>query len=114
MLRTVSITALAAEAADDEPRAAMIAAPRCWTVVMNSPRSHASSLMTSAAAAADRGVIRVGELGRGVVAPDDEVADLGHGRARRGARAVPGHGSRRAWSSRTIGRAACPAPPATR
>ncbi len=43
MLRTVSITALAALAALDWPRAAMIAAPRCCTVAMKSPCSHASS-----------------------------------------------------------------------
>src|SRR4026207_946644 len=30
--RTVSTTAFAADAADDKPRALMIAAPRCWTV----------------------------------------------------------------------------------
>ena len=30
---------LAADAAEDAPRALMMAAPRCWTVVMNSPLS---------------------------------------------------------------------------
>ena len=48
-LRTVSITAFAALAAELWPRALMIAAPRCWTLVMNSPSSHASSPMTSGA-----------------------------------------------------------------
>ena len=43
MLRTESITALAADAADDAPRASMICAPRCCTVAMNSPRSHSMS-----------------------------------------------------------------------
>ena len=49
MLRTESMTALAAEAADDAPRASMIWAPRCCTVVMNSPRSHSMLSMTSTA-----------------------------------------------------------------
>jgi hypothetical protein len=31
----------AAEAAEEAPRAAMIAAPRCWTVLMNSPSNQA-------------------------------------------------------------------------
>jgi hypothetical protein len=35
MLTTESMTADAAEAADDAPRAAMTAAPRCCTVAMN-------------------------------------------------------------------------------
>src|SRR5262245_35047027 len=46
---TESMTADAAEPADDSLRAAMIAAPRFWTVEMNSPRSQASSPMTSGA-----------------------------------------------------------------
>ena len=46
-LTTVSIAALAAEAAELAPRASMIAAPRFWTVVMNSPRSHLRSPITS-------------------------------------------------------------------
>ena len=41
--------ALAAEAADDWPRALMIAAPRFCTIGVNSPASQASSAMTSAA-----------------------------------------------------------------
>src|SRR5215475_2832712 len=47
MERTLSTTALAALAALDAPRALMMAAPRCCTELMNSPLSHASSLMTS-------------------------------------------------------------------
>ena len=47
--RTWSIAALAAEAADDRPRAAMIAAPRLPTVGRNSFSSQASSPMTSRA-----------------------------------------------------------------
>jgi len=39
--------AVAAEAAEDEPRASMIAAPRLPTVGMNSSASHASSVITS-------------------------------------------------------------------
>ena len=49
ILRTASTMPLAADAADDEPRAAMIAAPRFCTLGMNSSLSQASSLMTSAA-----------------------------------------------------------------
>ena len=41
--------ALAAEAAEDRPRASMIALPRCWTVLANSPWSQAWSPMTSSA-----------------------------------------------------------------
>jgi len=50
MDRTLSTTAFAALAALDNPRALMMAAPRCWTVEMNSPLSHASSPMALAAA----------------------------------------------------------------
>ena len=48
-LTTVSIAAAAAEAAEDEPRASMMAAPRFCTVVMKSPRSHSPSVITSVA-----------------------------------------------------------------
>src|SRR5690606_24377704 len=44
-----SMAALAAEAADEAPRASMIAAPRLATVGMKSSASHFSSLTTSAA-----------------------------------------------------------------
>src|SRR4249920_1071178 len=44
-----STVALAADAADDEPRAAMIAAPRLATVGMKSLSSQAWSLISSAA-----------------------------------------------------------------
>src|SRR3954469_12864006 len=43
------MAALAADAADDEPRASMIAAPRFWTVGMKSFSSQAWSLTSSAA-----------------------------------------------------------------
>ena len=43
------MTAFAALAAELWPRALMIAAPRCWTLAMNSPRSHSSSPITSGA-----------------------------------------------------------------
>src|SRR5207302_6558760 len=49
MLRTESMTAFAAEAAEDAPRASMMAAPRFWTVLMKSPRSQSPSLITSGA-----------------------------------------------------------------
>ena len=49
MLTTESMAALAADAADESPRASMMAAPRFCTVVRNSPWSQASSSMTSGA-----------------------------------------------------------------
>src|ERR1700680_1346029 len=48
-LRTWSIAAFAADAADDNPRASMIAAPRFCTVGMNAPSIQAWSLMSLAA-----------------------------------------------------------------
>src|SRR6202158_360917 len=47
MLLTESSTALAAEAAEDDPRASMTAAPRFCTVSMNFPFSQPWSRMTS-------------------------------------------------------------------
>ncbi len=47
MLTTESTAAFAADAAEERPRASMIAAPRFWTVVRKSPCSHSSSRMTS-------------------------------------------------------------------
>src|ERR1700742_3870585 len=44
--RTWSMAALAAEAADDRPRASMIAAPRLPTVGMNVLRVHSASVMS--------------------------------------------------------------------
>jgi len=44
--RTWSTSALAAEAADEAPRAAMMAAPRLPTVSQNGPCSQGRSLMT--------------------------------------------------------------------
>ena len=45
----MSQAALAAEAAEETPRALMMAAPRCWTVEMKSPWSQVWSEMTSVA-----------------------------------------------------------------
>jgi hypothetical protein len=59
----------AAEAADDEPRASMIAAPRFWTVGMKSSSIQAWSSTTSAAVRVLRGR---------VVAPDRHAPDRGH------------------------------------
>ena len=74
-LFTESIAAFAADAADDAPRFSITAAPRFCTVSMNSPCSHAVSVMTSGAGlAADAGVREVGELRGRVVAPDRDVA----------------------------------------
>ena len=67
---TWSIAAFAADAADDAPRASMIAAPRLATVGMNVSRSHASSSTAWARAGRRSRVEDVGVLGRGVVAPD--------------------------------------------
>src|SRR5471032_932572 len=47
MLFTESMTALAADAADDRPRASITAAPRFWTMLMKSPFSQAWSLIRS-------------------------------------------------------------------
>ena len=44
---TESITAFAAEAADEAPRASITAAPRFWIVSTNLPLSHPWSVMTS-------------------------------------------------------------------
>src|SRR5450756_902356 len=49
MLFTESMTALAADAADERLRASITAAPRFWTVLMKSPLSQAWSLITSKA-----------------------------------------------------------------
>lgn len=77
------MAALAAEAAEEAPRASMIAAPRLATVGMKSSASHFWSLTTSAAFfAGDLGVEDVGVLGGGVVAPDRQLAELGDRGAR--------------------------------
>ena len=47
MLTTESITALAAEAADEAPRASITAAPRFWIVSTNFPFNQPWSEMTS-------------------------------------------------------------------
>ena len=47
--RTLSTIALAALAALEALRALRMAAPRCWTTVMNSPLSQPSSAMASVA-----------------------------------------------------------------
>ena len=69
------MAALAAEAADDAPRASMIAAPRLATVGMKVPVEPvlvADGL--GGVAAADLGVEQVGVLGGRVVAPDRHLA----------------------------------------
>ena len=71
---TWSMAALAADAADDDPRASMIAAPRCCTVGMNSFSIHAWSTPLDRGLAVDLGVEHVGILRGGVVAPDRHVA----------------------------------------
>lgn len=71
------MAALAAEAADEAPRASMMAAPRLATVGMKSSASHFSSLTTSAAfLPSDGGVEDVRVLGGGVVAPDGQALDV--------------------------------------
>ena len=76
--RTVSTTALAALAALEAPRALMTAAPRCWTVLMNSPFSQASSVMSCGGGlAVDLRVVEIRILRRGMVAPDGDVGDRG-------------------------------------
>ena len=76
--RAASMVADAAEAADDEPRASMIAAPRLATVGMKSFSIQAWSSTTSAAfLPADLGVEDVGVLRGGVVAPDRQLLDVG-------------------------------------
>ena len=89
--RTWSIAAFAAEAADDAPRASMIAAPRFATVGMNvllDPGVVADELV--GVLAVDLAVEEVGVLRRRVVAPDrhpphardrhaDALRELAHG-----------------------------------
>ena len=80
--RAASIVADAAEAAEDEPRASMIAAPRLATVGMKSFSSQAwSPTSLGGVLAVDLGVEEVGVLGRRVVAPDRHLRDVGDLRA---------------------------------
>ena len=74
--RTWSMAADAADAADDAPRALMIAAPRCCTVGMNCSLYQASSTSESAGLPFDRRVVQVGVLRRGVIAPDRHFLQL--------------------------------------
>ena len=72
------MAALAAEAAEDAPRASMIAAPRLATVgmkVVREPRLVVDLL--GGVLAADLGVEEVGVLGGRVVAPDGHLLDVG-------------------------------------
>ena len=72
---TWSMAALAAEAADEAPRASMIAAPRLATVGMNvlgQPLLVVDGL--GGVLAGDLGVEDVRVLGGGVVAPDGQLA----------------------------------------
>ena len=72
--RTWSMAALAADAAEDAPRASMIAAPRLATVGMNVSRQPLPVDLLGDRLAADLGVEQVGVLARGVVAPDRHPA----------------------------------------
>ena len=72
--RTWSIAAFAADAADDAPRASMIAAPRCCTVGMNVLLDPRLVDELRRGLAVDLRVEEVGVLRRGVVAPDRHVA----------------------------------------
>ena len=77
-----STAALAADAADEAPRASMIAAPRLATVGMNvavDPLVVADGLV--GVLAADLAVEQVGVLRRRVVAPDRHLRDVGDRRA---------------------------------
>ena len=69
-VRMWSSAAEAAEAAEEEPRALMTAAPRCCTVGMNVSSNHFWSTRLRAALAADRRVADVGVLRGRVIAPD--------------------------------------------
>jgi hypothetical protein len=70
---------LAAEPAELAPRALMIAAPRCCTVEMNSPCSHAVSLIVSVCGlAVDARVGVIGILRRRVIAPDRDAINRRH------------------------------------
>ena len=72
--RTWSMAALAADAALDAPRASMMAAPRCWTVGMNSFSTQTVVVDDlGRRLPADLGVEDVGVLRRRVVAPDRHV-----------------------------------------
>ena len=98
--RTLSRAALAAEAAEEAPRALMTAPPRLATVGMKVSVNQDGSVMTWVAGlAGDEGVLVVGVLGVGVVAPDGHAGDLADGDAgldgELGGGAVlvePGHG----------------------
>ena len=98
----------AAEAADDEPRASMIAAPRLATVGMKVFSSQSWSSTTSAALRpADLGVEQVGVLGRRVVAPDRHLLDVGDRGAGLRRRAARSRGCGRAGSAPRSAPAGC-------
>jgi len=71
-----------ADAADDAPRALMIAAPRCCTTGMNVSAYHFLVDQRERRLAADCRVMQVGVLRRGVVAPDDDLLQVVDVRAR--------------------------------
>ena len=81
--RTLSTAALAAEAADDAPRALITAPPRLATVGMYVSANQAGSVITGRGRlAADPGVLVVGILGVAVIAPDRHVRDRADRHAR--------------------------------
>src|SRR5581483_2289158 len=82
MLLTESITAFAADAADDAPRASMMAAPRLCTVSMNVVRSQSASPITSGAGLPPMRALRKSGYCVAVVAPDGHVRHVADGHAR--------------------------------
>ena len=98
--RTWSMAALAADAADDRPRASMIAAPRLPTVGRNTLRFQSSSLISVLdRLAVDGGEAVVGVHRRRVVAPDDQLLDRRRPACRSSAASCD---SARLWSRRSI------------
>ena len=75
-VRTWSMAAEAADAAEEEPRALMTAAPRCCTVGMNCSSIHFWSTRLLRGLAFDVRVADVRILGGGVVAPDRQMSDV--------------------------------------
>ena len=72
------MAAEAAEAADEAPRALMMAAPRCCTVGMKAFLVPLAVHQRVRRLAVDHAEIEVGVLGRGMIAPDQHAADTRH------------------------------------
>jgi hypothetical protein len=96
--RMWSMAALAADAADDRPRASMMAAPRLPTVGRKVLAFHSWSLIMSLTLAIDGGKAVVGVHGGRVVAPDHQFFDVGHGLAGLGSDLAQA----RLWSRRSM------------